>query len=165
MPNITKYFYRQYCKSCEDFTLHTRVYCDEPKHELFNQAIFDEGVKFVSICKCNTQYTPVNISDIDQDKIDKQRKRFKEKRTNDFYKMTNILSHIAMPTNFGYSEDIIESDAGLEHVEQIERQKKNAIIEARNVELKRFANVGRNDICLCGSEKKYKKCCLSKHEN
>lgn len=27
-----------------------------------------------------------------------------------------------------------------------------------------MANIGRNDLCLCGSGKKYKKCCLSLNE-
>jgi len=28
---------------------------------------------------------------------------------------------------------------------------------------KTYRKIGRNDICLCGSENKYKKCCLSKY--
>lgn len=36
------------------------------------------------------------------------------------------------------------------------------ILKEKDIQL--FANIGRNDLCPCGSTKKYKKCCLPKHE-
>jgi len=60
-------------------------------------------------------------------------------------------------------EVLIESDAGLKREEEIIKQKQEEIVKEMKEELDKFKNVGRNEICLCGSNKKYKKCCLLKH--
>lgn len=170
MPNHIKYKFRQYCKTCEDFTIHDRVYIDEQKHDKFNSIKFIGDNTFESICDtCSTQYTHIDPSDIEESKIQLQRNRFKSKRKSDFEESLKYLSNplndiMDMFKAPGITElKIIEDDAGLEDEELLQRKIKkeqNAIILA---EIERFKNVGRNDKCLCGSGKKYKKCCIDKH--
>lgn len=42
-----------------------------------------------------------------------------------------------------------------------EMMKQYAIYKAAHTPVKREHNIGRNDLCPCGSGKKYKNCCLS----
>ena len=39
--------------------------------------------------------------------------------------------------------------------------KKYGILMANLTEYNKFEKLGRNDKCLCGSKKKYKKCCIN----
>jgi hypothetical protein len=167
MPSYTINRYRLWCKLCNNFTLHERIYKDEFKHDRFELCYFPQEKTFTSLCDCNSNYSTVSIMDIPNEKVIQQRKRFKEQRSEYFRDMMNIYGSLSSstglfsPPEIGYK--VIESDAGLEHEEKLERESKAKIKEEQNLELTRYKNVGRNDTCLCGSNIKYKKCCLIKH--
>jgi uncharacterized protein YchJ len=64
---------------------------------------------------------------------------------------------------------IIEADAGQKEIDDENHRiyVENEKIRAEETRLfledqKKYAHLGRNDKCLCGSGKKYKKCCLTK---
>jgi len=60
--------------------------------------------------------------------------------------------------------EIIESDGGYKAIEE----NRNKVLEEARVKREKavaYKNLGRNDVCLCGSGKKYKKCCLTKYTN
>lgn len=172
MPNIIYHKYRVWCKSCNDFSIHDKVYNNETTHEKFKQCKFEENETYALICVCGCQYTTVKISEIDKEKLKIQRERYKEQRTSDLKESMqvmlgggyNMLNDLFSPVK-GAETKIIESDAGLKYEEQLEKEARIKRIEERKQELLRFKNVGRNDICLCGSGLKYKKCCLLKHNN
>ncbi len=171
MPNYTHKRYRLWCKQCDNFTLHERIYKDEFKHPKFDQCKFVEEETYASLCECGCQYSDVYITDIDKEKLLEQRNRFKEKRKektlNIFSKYARLgaldlgLEKMFSPPEIGY--EVIESDAGLEYEEELEREIQAKIKHKEYIELLTYKNVGRNDICLCGSGIKYKKCCLIKH--
>ncbi len=185
MPRETINRYRLYCKQCNDFTLHERIFCDENTHPKFNQCNFyfsDEDKvlaetkfefvkqkEYVSLCECGCQYTPVSINEIDVEKVKEQRKRFGEQRSEEFKRVMNtylkhnstLFNDIFKSPEIGYK--VIESDAGLKHEEELERKAQGELKAKQYLELSTYKNVGRNDVCLCGSGLKYKKCCLNKH--
>jgi len=167
MPTTTINRYRLWCKGCNDFTLHERIYKDEFKNVRFDLCKFNEEKTYVYLCECNTQYSSILSIDIPIKKLIEQRKRFREQRSEEFRQMTNFYSilsnshHLFSPPNIGYK--VIESDAGLKHEEEMEREARDKLKVEHNLELATYKNVGRNDICLCGSGNKYKKCCLNKH--
>ncbi len=171
MPSIFNYLYRQWCKNCDNFTLHQVVYADEITHKKFDQCVFNEDAKSVSICGCGCQYTSVSILDIDKDKLQEQRVRyraFRKRQTTQSW--VKYLAPQTNPLNDLFSEvtgpetKIIESDAGLLHEEELNKQKQQEVRNEEIKELARFKNVGRNEPCLCGSNLKYKNCCLIKHQ-
>lgn len=171
--NRENILYRKYCKTCSDFTLHSRVFSDEINHEKYSFLSFNEEdfKEPVYICKCGCQYTQILLKDIDSEKIEAQRVRFENKRRADFHKnmsiYTNMLGSIMNDFNndgFNSNTIIIESDAGLLKEKEIISLEKEEVKRKKKEELEKFSLLGRNEICLCGSNKKYKKCCLLLHE-
>lgn len=167
MPTTTINRYRLWCKQCNDFTLHERIYKDEFKNLRFDLCKFNEEKTYLYLCECNTQYSSVSIIEIPEEKLNVQRKRFREQRSDNFRNVLNMYGSLAnniglwsLP-EIGYK--VIESDAGLEHEEEMEREARDKLRAEHNLELATYKNVGRNDLCLCGSGIKYKKCCLNKH--
>lgn len=164
----TQYFYRSWCVPCGDWTL-------------FHHSIGEEGAK----CKtCNTSHATIKLKDIPDDKLLEQRERYKKQKKE---KLNNLLGGGYLFSRRGtigkgmmgqldemMSEDypepvIIEADAGQKSLDEIEKRKRNIEITKRNIqraknyeEALKYKDLGRNDICLCGSEKKYKKCCMNK---
>ena len=141
-----KMYYRQWCKSCNDFTFHT----SEPGSEL--------------TCRiCDTEFSSIMIQDIPENKVEEQRTRFKEHRRRTMFSyLRNPLEMIKNSEMFGNDDFIIETDVGLLAIEERIRQERESIRRS-NLELKqKFANLGRNELCRCGSGKKYKKCCQPK---
>jgi len=150
---------RTWCKTCNEFKLH------ETK-KLFDKDWF---------CKeCDTEYTDIYLSEIPEEKLLEQRKRYTESQKRDridIYSMLLMgrgLESIGYNSGFGDTE-IRESDAGQREIDEIKQMEIELVREKRRVqrqkdlELKQsFHKLGRNDKCLCGSEKKYKKCCYSK---
>lgn len=145
-------FYRFYCKTCNDYVLHIRN---------------DSGCK----CKeCCTEYIPVKYKDIPEDKLLKQRERYKVYKSNQLHSMFDMYTN-PLSTLFStvFKHNVIEADAGqksIDDAEKKERQKKydqydkdKADVE---IELEKYKDVSRNDTCICGSNRKYKKCCLTK---
>jgi len=69
--------------------------------------------------------------------------------------------------NWDSEYEIIESDAGQKYIDQresdeaeIKRQERELQKEIDFEELSKYINLQRNNLCSCGSHKKYKKCCL-----
>ncbi len=56
------------------------------------------------------------------------------------------------------AKDIFEEHYGINHEDLIKFQKTIQEIEVA-IQKQKFENIGRNDVCPCGSGKKYKKCC------
>lgn len=153
----TRELRRIWCKTCNEFELH---YQNFPNWEDF----------FCSTC--DTKYSSILLKDIPPKKIQEQRKRYKEsnKGTIFNYMLTGLLFN---SPSMGLFEDetvnIRESDAGQRVIDERERQKRAAIYEERRLlrekrlaEAKKYSHLGRNDTCICGSGKKYKKCCLER---
>lgn len=170
MPKITNYKYRMWCKSCNDFTLHERIFADETKHPDYSLCGFD-GLedKPTFICNCKTKYSSVKVSEIPVDKIEAQRERFKAQRNKRLSKLiSSITSSSALDDGFfdlpTVKSEIVESDAGLEKKEAYEKAQRDKERREFAFELERFQGLGRNEVCLCGSGLKYKKCCYSKHK-
>lgn len=144
---------RIWCKTCNEFTLHSQPFDSK---EL--------------ICReCDTHYTDIYLNEIPREKLLEQRQRYKNRKKE---RMNRILGgYLFTPDLFGLAleEEIYESDAGQIRLDEIEREERNKIYEERRKqreaekeEEKKFRNLGRNDICLCGSGKKYKHCCWSR---
>mgnify|MGYP001769338560 CR=1 FL=1 len=159
-------FNRVWCKECNDFSLHRR----------------DKENKENLVCmSCGTVYTEVLLKDIPEEKILEQRQRYKryqEDRLMDVYRemglssgersIKEFLHMMSSPGDYD-KDEIIESDAGQKLIDQQEREERNKkyeewkIEQEKNSELKKqYKNLGRNDLCLCGSGKKFKHCCWDK---
>lgn len=160
MPTIN--YHRTWCKTCNDWTLH---------HSGFGSD--------TSSCKvCKTEWTEITLGEIPKEKIIEQRERYNEGKK----KSGGVLgSYFAAAFGDsggldmrppGSDVKITEEDAGQKAIndarekrihEQWKRDKQAR--EELKEEYTFYSSLGRNDICLCGSGKKYKKCCLKKFEN
>jgi hypothetical protein len=156
----TRDYKRIWCKKCKDWTLHGQHY---PNWEdWFCQ-------------KCETAHVKTPLSEIPPKKILEQRKRYKEWKKHDFERLFNGLisfgtdPFINMFSEPGSDVRIMESDAGQAELDKQERERK---AEERRLheeekakvreEILKYRKIGRNDLCLCGSGLKYKKCCLTR---
>jgi hypothetical protein len=148
----TFYKYRQWCKTCNDYTLHR--YSTED--ELFCEC-------------CSTIYSDVYLKDIPEDRLIEQRKRYHDMKF-------GFVKNIGFNSVFGQDclqtindefpqYEILESDAGQEYLdkqylENFERVMKE---QQEKEELqKKHKKIGRNEPCFCGSGLKFKKCCYDK---
>lgn len=165
-----RYLYRKYCKNCNDYTIHDIVFVDEFKHELYSKVKFNEDEKHVDICDCGYQYQPTQLSEIEDEKIKKQRSRYKRQSQEQFAKAYGMYINFTLTTtpSLGLetknTSKIIEDDAGLKEEREQEMRKEEEIKRNKEVVLEKYKNVGRNDKCLCGSGLKYKNCCLKVHK-
>ena len=173
--NQEKIYYRQWCKSCEDYTIHDRIYRDDTQKgghaDRYIPWTIDNEEDYITVCECGCQFTPVKLNDIPEEKILEQRKRFSAQRSKEFKDvlsyyggdnmLKSLMSSFSAP---GFTKKIFESDAGLKREEEAIKLAKAEKKQYQKNELLRFKNVGRNDICLCGSNKKYKKCCSLIHD-
>jgi len=159
---------RLWCKTCNDW-------------ELFEQHYPNWKEWFCK--KCEKVHEPVLLSEIPEEKIIEQRKRYIEWNHSSMGKfmgemmMTqeqrNLkeLVHMFSPPGSDFETEIIESDAG-QHAIDDEKRRKRAEEMAKYREEKeqikqnllKFKGIQRNDSCPCGSGKKYKKCCLEETE-
>lgn len=164
--------YRNWCKTCNDFTLHERIFEDEVNHPRYKPSLVFENHS-ADVCDCGTSFTPYYLSDCDEEKVLTQRERYKKAKS---YKAAERLGNIGAlymsQPNFFSSvipkkglDDITvhETDAGLKEIIAKEKEERIRIKGIMLEELSRFSKVNRNDECLCGSGLKYKKCCLQKH--
>jgi hypothetical protein len=168
-------YLRTFCKTCDDFVFHEEIFYDQAgdKRHLFkgiidaeSESFFEDIKKPIYVCNtCNTVFTPYNLRYIDKEKIEAQRQRFKAQRRSNFHKTMNLFSMIGFTNSFPDLKEgkYFEADAGLEREEELRRQIVKERKEMQQAELQKFKDVGRNDKCLCGSGKKYKKCCLAIH--
>ena len=145
MPTIK--YYRWWCKTCNKFELHKFNSNDE------------------LICKCGTEYTEVYLNEIPNELLIEQRKRFVDSKSGF---LNNILIKDASQNMFrevGSDVTIIECDAGQSSIEdELLNRWNNALkkIEENKKLQNEHKNLGRNDLCFCGSGLKYKKCCYHK---
>lgn len=133
---------RIYCKKCEDFKVHDDKICKS----------------------CDTEYSDVKLVDIPREKLEIQQERFRRSRNAE---MTKVLNYFLMSGRVSSSNEIkiIESDAGLLTIEKYQREKEEKQREEKIDLLEKYKSIQRNDVCLCGSNKKYKKCCETKINN
>lgn len=150
---------RFWCHTCNEFTPH-------------------DINRVCTTCKSiNNEY---NIADIPGEKLIAQRARYsawiKAKRRGEFASILNMFS----PTLLGYTSsfssnpehsDMIETDAGQLTIDNEQEQIDNEIREQVKIakeklklEYTEYKNLRRNDICKCGSGKKYKNCCINKFQ-
>jgi len=142
MPKIT--YYRIWCKTCNNFTLHHNNICKE----------------------CNTKYSDVYLKDIPPELLEEQRIRYKNKKFNIFDVYLNIINPFSsFMTDVESNYEIIESDAG----QKIIDEETNKLYKERKEQLRKdrewtaqYKGLQRNEQCLCGSGKKYKHCCYSR---
>lgn len=145
-------YYRTWCKTCKDWTLHED-----------------------NICRiCDTKFTECLLRDIPDDKLRAQRERYRDQKREEEADFMQRYLHPRNPLLDMLFEEvhhkyrIVESDAGQKRLDEIarERQVKKRMeweeqrAKDRAKELK-YRKLGRNELCLCGSEKKYKLCCWS----
>lgn len=149
MPTNT--LIRTWCKTCNDWKLHSTNY----------------------ICQsCETEFTTINTSDIPEAKVLEQRERYKQSRQRSFSKIlnpyiTNDLNYLALANDS--QTQIVEEDAGQKDMDEQRSRLRQKAIDERNA-LKQeyetnYKHLQRNDMCSCGSGKKYKKCCQSKFQS
>lgn len=163
MPTVQ--YRRIWCKTCGEFTLHRVPYdFDNEKHALK--------------CKeCDTEYSSIRICDIPQEKVWEQRERYKAKnrerltsmfkeftKTSDERLVEDLLHMFSSP---GSDIEISESDAGQKDIDEEDKKIRDVQWEERRrirveqeEEAAKYAKLNRNDICICGSGIKFKKCCL-----
>ena len=137
--------YRTYCKTCQDFTIHTADY----------------------ICQtCNTEFTSYFPNEVDNNLVEQQRERYQKQQADDvlglygaFMQGNGIQAIMNEP-----KVKIIECGAGQEEInnrkkEQREQAKRKGqeILDDYNTNYK---HLNRNDKCTCGSNKKFKQCHL-----
>lgn len=162
----TKTYYRKWCKKCNAFELHSTKW-NEGSNSTFQCVV------------CDTEYSNILLKDIPEDKLIEQRKRYSDAKRLTDEKYLNMFLQGGYgglggnPLEDLFREDIEpeirESDAGQKHIDDEKRKEQEAVRairreqRAKDLELvAKYTKLGRNDICICGSGKKYKKCCLAK---
>lgn len=153
----TQQYYRFWCSKCQEFTIQHRG---------------EEGACTI----CGTVTKEYKLSEVPEDKIEAQRKRYNESRLSKYENYMkaafgpgrNILRELfeEMPVGIQQS-DIIEDDAGQKEINQArfeERSRQEAIRRESHKEYTlHYKHLGRNEKCYCGSGNKYKKCCADKY--
>jgi len=141
--------HRKWCASCADW---------KP---------FDKTEDKYNCADCKTEFVETNLSGIPTEKVEEQQNRFRNQRREDFRQMMSVYRWMQENPNQKYPEEIkrneiMEDDAGLLAIEDAERAKKEAEYEAMKADIAAHKHLGRNDVCICGSGKKYKQCCLKR---
>lgn len=151
--------YRTWCKTCKEWMVHQRKEDD------------------LLCLECGTKFTEILLSKIPTEQIQEQRIRWKHQQRTDSESLFPYIMSGYMLGGVGddmFNENwnepkVIESDAGQKVINEKERRQRQILSEERTRKrmereeyIKKFSGVGRNDICLCGSNKKFKKCCLAK---
>lgn len=153
--------HRIWCKKCNEFELHDTN--DFKSKELFCST-------------CGTEYSDVYLRDIPEEKLLEQRKRYTKSLSAGFVDLySSFISGYGISDLMGSFESvdgsisIKESDAGQKEIDNLKKERlrilrNEAVIKRQaDKELKnKYHKLGRNQICLCGSNNKYKKCCYDK---
>ena len=140
-------YHRLWCRSCQGwnlFSLSDKLTCNA----------------------CGTDHEITRLTDIPEEKLFEQRRRYRESQS-------KLFSHMILGVMIGYADGntskIIESDAGQEEIykkrelDRKERMENREIARKEKIALlDKFKGVGRNDKCACGSGIKFKKCCIGK---
>ena len=162
---MNKSCYREWCTNCNNWEIFDFISGEELQKLSDKENAEKRNVLYCT--SCNTKLTDRNISikNIPESKILEQRYRYKN------YKIQSLAHFMGgAKTDFFDSPKklIVESDAGLEN----EAREKEAINREKLIqynktkeELQKFKHCERNDPCLCGSGKKFKKCHLRQCES
>lgn len=168
LNTVTKH--RLYCRECEDYTLHDRIYVDETKHHMYDATDYHSPISvighigpiipnstYVDKCQCRCKHTNISIENIDKDKVQAQRKRYIDSVM--INKTYPDKPNIVTDGKLGYI--IIEDDAGLIELNNQALEAKRKNLEEKREVVESFKGVTRNEPCPCDSGIKYKKCCMS----
>jgi preprotein translocase subunit SecA len=113
---------------------------------------------------------PYSLSEVPEEKILEQRKRYAEYKKIEFTNMLNYYQNMGAsdskyllgPNGIQPHTNIQEDDAGQDAIWKAERDRQKAIQDEAREFKERFQGAQRNEKCRCGSNVKYKKCCLPK---
>ncbi len=145
-------FRRLWCVNCQEW-------------ELFDSDLtFNDVLPPPLFCaKCKTPVDEnVKLGDIPKEKILEQRQRYKEKRKNSGRMALGLFMSLGLNSNSGLSErKIVEHDAGLLEIEKERSRTEQEKRQELYAERAKYAKVQRNQICPCGSGKKFKHCHIS----
>jgi len=137
--------YRFWCSKCKDFTIHLPG---------------EEG----GCTTCGTVTKTYKMSEVPEEKILEQQKRYREKQMNSYLKYLQPQKSIFEEM---FSEEIgttviHEDDAGWKEISeqraQAREDARREIREAKEEYDRLYSHLGRNDLCSCGSGKKFKHC-------
>ena len=150
MPTIT--YHRFWCTTCNDWTLFDKAFGAETDNCKVCGSVINESVL---------------LKDIPREKILEQRKRYQDSETKSLFDSPFLNPRPYNPFSEDFPEpEIVEHDAGQKDIGKANRERRLAEWEKEKkiqAELKiKFAGLGRNDACGCGSGKKFKKCCQPK---
>jgi uncharacterized protein YchJ len=169
MPNPIKK--RTWCTTCQEFETFE-------SHLTSGTTVLDAAgkeIKKLSKTTCDTcgnEYVPYSLSEVPEEKIQKQRARYKKMKKEEFIRMlsayqdmsrSNILADMMREVgdkSIGYT--VREDDAGQEAIDSEERAQREASRLAEQEFKAKYHGAQRNDKCRCDSGLKYKKCCLPK---
>ena len=169
MAPVPTYF-RTWCVKCKSYELH-RV------NTTLNTALDNKKDMYPYQClECECDYKQTLFADIPEEEILAQRQRYKDVRRKQWsewlktggygYNMFDQLFSEEFPTK------VIEDDAGQKAIDQVIKEERNKRLEAERLiraenaaEVLKYINSRRNSKCVCGSGKKYKKCCQVRIEN
>ena len=154
----TTIYHRTWCKRCLDFTLHLWTKIDDSK---------------TLICKdCKQEENGYSFNEVPEEKLLEQRERYKKSKFSQLEKITNMYLNSNsslfndMMKEPGNDIKIIECDAGQKYIDnkrheayEKAKQERNEMINDYN---QNYSKLNRNDKCSCGSNKKFKVCCLPK---
>ena len=150
MPTQT--YYRQWCVPCQEWTFFHRA--------------FSPNAEFC--CKeCNSEIIQHTLADIPEAKIMEQRARWKQQRSKQFASVFggmiygSVLLSAGLESSGGGPIHEVENDAGQKEIDEARVKVRQEAARLKAEKEVKFRHVGRNDLCLCGSGLKYKKCCLN----
>lgn len=145
----TRTYFREFCSTCKAFTLHNTT------------AKEIDGISGLPCRECGKVELYCKYWLATPEQIAEQQQRYRDSRAKIFWGVTNLMT--GFDPNYE-NVSIQETDAGYKAQEQKKMDEKKALRAAQLKELVQFNGLGRNYACLCGSGKKYKKCCLAKHK-
>lgn len=163
---MEKVVYREWCKHCQDWKIMELVpVIDNVK---LTEVPPSEKQKYLVCSSCGTNATNYNLNELPQEKVLEQRTRYKNNRG-------NILNYVyggrrnTFEEMFGELKTVtVEADAGLQEEEKQYRikseERHRKYMEEKDTLKGIYGYCRRNDICPCGSGKKFKKCHLSECE-
>lgn len=163
------YMIRQWCKSCNEFTVQDMM------------TFFPEKeTSLCKTCKNTVNLDEIDLSEIPEEKILQQRERYKKyrsgqvsriyntyiKETAEDRKVKELIRMFSPPGTPEQDErNIAETDAGLQKLMEAERAERDRIKMEQKAQILKYSKVGRNEACICGSGLKYKKCCQQRIES
>ena len=156
MPQII--MQRLWCKSCADW-------------KLFDKNIGDEELKCYT---CKTDHVNTLLSEIPEEKLLEQRKRYKEEKSRQFRETMGLMNMMGLNPRMsipGISEidRILESDAGQITIDKLREEQRKVARQTALDDIAAHKHLGRNDKCPCVENvtlnRKYKQCCLKRIQN